>query len=81
MGCNAFLYMQNEHNRQKENTKPKTSLINHSLFTGPGIYAKEQEASLRLSTETFHMELLFNNLSTSSCCCRARERENSDPTL
>lgn len=56
----------------------KSGLMNHSLFTGAGIYAREQEAILRLSSETFHMVFPFNNLLTCPRCCRENK---SDPTL
>lgn len=50
-------------------TQLKIALMNHSLFTGAGICAKEQEAIPPLSPETFHTVLPFNNLLTCPCCC------------
>lgn len=58
-------------------TQLKISLMNLSLFTGVGIYAKEQEAILPMSSEMFHMVLPFNNLLTRPCCCRESKSDIS----
>lgn len=53
----------------------KMGAMNHSSFIGAGIYAREQEAILLVSSETFYLLLPFNNLLTYPCCCKENKSD------
>lgn len=78
------------HVEQSNSTQFKTSLINHSLFTGPGIYAKVQGARVSgcllklficrsFSIICWHAPYVVKKIKVTSLCGEGRAAANEGP--